>query len=30
AGADGDIGAKEMAALKQIGQAVGFDPARYL
>lgn len=30
AGTDGDIGAKEMAALKVIGQAVGLDPARYL
>lgn len=30
AGADGDIGAKEMTALKSIGQAVGLDPVRYL
>lgn len=30
AAADGEIGAKEMAALKTIGQAVGLDPARYL
>lgn len=28
--ADGDIGDKEMSALKTIGQAVGLDPARYL
>lgn len=27
---DGDVGAKEMAALKSIGQAVGLDPSRYL
>lgn len=30
AAADGDIGAKEMSALKQIGQIVGLDPARYM
>lgn len=30
AAADGDIGAKEMGALKTIGQAVGLDPQRYL
>ena len=30
AAADGDIGAKEMGALKTIGQALGLDPARYL
>ena len=30
AGADGDIGKAEMAALQKIGQAVGLDPARYL
>jgi len=30
ASADGDVGAKEMAALKTIGQAVGLEPARYL
>lgn len=30
AGADGDIGPKEMAALKSIGQAVGLDPMRYV
>lgn len=30
AGADGEIGAKEMAALKTVGQAVGLDPARYM
>jgi tellurite resistance protein len=30
ASADGDIGDKEMGALKTIGQAVGIDPARYL
>lgn len=30
AAADGDIGDKEMAALKTIGQIVGLDPARYL
>lgn len=30
ASADGDIGAKEMTALKTIGQAVGLAPERYL
>lgn len=30
ANADGDIGDKEMAALKTIGQAVGLDPQRYM
>lgn len=30
AAADGDVGPKEMAALKSIGQAVNLDPARYL
>lgn len=30
ASADGEIGDKEMAALKTVGQAVGIDPARYL
>lgn len=29
AGADGDIGPKEMTVLKTIGQAVGLDPMRY-
>lgn len=28
--ADGDIGPKEMTALKSIGQAVNLDPTRYL
>lgn len=30
AAADGDVGQKEMNALRSIGQAVGLDPARYL
>ena len=30
AAADGDVGDKEMGALKTIGQAVGLDPQRYL
>ena len=30
AAADGEVGQKEMTALKTIGQAVGLDPARYL
>lgn len=30
AAADGEIGAKEMAALKTIGQAISLDPQRYL
>lgn len=30
ASADGDVGPKELAALKSIGQAVGLDPTRYL
>lgn len=30
ASADGDVGDKEMTALKTIGQAVGIDPQRYL
>lgn len=30
AAADGDIGAKEMAALRTIGQAMGLSPERYL
>lgn len=30
AAADGEVGAKELAALKTIGQAVNLDPQRYL
>jgi tellurite resistance protein len=30
AGADGEIGPKELAALKTVGQAVGLDPQRYI
>ena len=30
ASADGEIGTKEMGVLKQIGQILGLDPARYL
>lgn len=30
AGADGDIGQKELDALNKIGQAIGLDPRRYL